>query len=310
MKPLISIIIPAYNVEKHISRAIESCINQTLKDIEILIIDDCGSDRSIEIARQYAMNDNRIKIISNKKNLGTFLSRNDGALHASADYIMFLDADDFLSLEACEICYKEIEDGIDFIAFNMMVELGGGGWNCFLLYRESREFSIAEFEAYVIYQNATYWHIVTKLIRKATFLQAINELKIEHHLISSEDVLQTFMLLIYTKRCKIIKNSLYYYCHNQTSITKTSDNSKIQNAIDNHNFVIDKINSLSKNLAIYHIRFAEIMRYDLTCSKLNIIRSINKSLAYYLASSFKKKYIYKLRKILARKFVNSFRAKS
>lgn len=57
--PFISIIIPTYNVEKYISRAIKSCINQTLNNIEILIIDDCGNDKSIDIAKDYANKDSR-----------------------------------------------------------------------------------------------------------------------------------------------------------------------------------------------------------------------------------------------------------
>ncbi|MCW1863973.1 glycosyltransferase, partial [Campylobacter jejuni] len=68
--PKISIIMPTFNVEKYIVRAIESCINQSFKDIEIIIVDDCGSDKSIGIAKEYAKKDERIKIIHNEKNLG------------------------------------------------------------------------------------------------------------------------------------------------------------------------------------------------------------------------------------------------
>lgn len=66
----ISIILPTYNVEQYIARAIESCINQTFKDIEIIVVDDCGNDNSINIAKEYSKKDKRIKIIHNEKNLG------------------------------------------------------------------------------------------------------------------------------------------------------------------------------------------------------------------------------------------------
>ncbi|WP_337209569.1 MULTISPECIES: glycosyltransferase family 2 protein [Campylobacter] len=82
--PKISIILPTYNVEPYIERALQSCINQTFKDIEIIVVDDCGHDKSIEIAKDYANKDERIKIIHNEKNLGTFASRNIGVLNSNS----------------------------------------------------------------------------------------------------------------------------------------------------------------------------------------------------------------------------------
>lgn len=102
----ISIIIPTYNVESYIARCLESCINQTLHDIEILVIDDCGSDSSIQIAQDYAKLDSRIKIIHNANNLGTFATRIVGIRQALGEYVLFVDADDYLHLQACELLYK------------------------------------------------------------------------------------------------------------------------------------------------------------------------------------------------------------
>ena len=104
----ISIIIPTYNVESYIARCLESCINQTLHDIEILVIDDCGSDSSIQIAQDYAKQDCRIKIIHNENNLGTFATRIVGIRQALGEYVLFVDADDYLHVQACELLYKRI----------------------------------------------------------------------------------------------------------------------------------------------------------------------------------------------------------
>ena len=105
-KCAISIIIPTYNVESYIARCLDSCINQTLHDIEILVIDDCGSDDSIKIAQRYANKDSRIRIIHNEKNLGTFQTRIQGIKHAKGSCIAFLDADDYLYLQACEALHR------------------------------------------------------------------------------------------------------------------------------------------------------------------------------------------------------------
>lgn len=107
---LISIILPTYNVEKYIARALESCINQTFKDIEIIVVDDCGNDKSIEIAKEYAIKENRIKIIHNEENLKLLRARYEGVKVAKAPYILFLDSDDYLELDACEECVKILDE--------------------------------------------------------------------------------------------------------------------------------------------------------------------------------------------------------
>ncbi|WP_180381364.1 glycosyltransferase family 2 protein [Campylobacter lanienae] len=115
----VSIIIPVYNVEKYISQCLDSAINQSLKDIEIIIVDDCGSDKSMDIAQEYAKNDSRIKIIKNSQNQGPFTSRNNAVLAANGEYLVFLDSDDFLDLRACEIAYNATKNRYyDIIKFN------------------------------------------------------------------------------------------------------------------------------------------------------------------------------------------------
>lgn len=76
--PAFSIIIPVYNTEKYIARCLESCVKQSFGEIEIVVVDDCGSDQAIQIAQEYAQGDKRIKIIRNPKNLGLFLARISG----------------------------------------------------------------------------------------------------------------------------------------------------------------------------------------------------------------------------------------
>ncbi|MGX3010676.1 glycosyltransferase family 2 protein [Helicobacter sp. 23-1044] len=105
---LISIIIPIYNVEKYIARCLTFCINQTFSNIEILLIDDCGSDDSIKISQSFAKKDKRIKIIKNPYNLGLFHTRIVGEKHAKGHYILPLDADDFISQFTCKILHRAI----------------------------------------------------------------------------------------------------------------------------------------------------------------------------------------------------------
>ncbi|MDR1071985.1 MAG: glycosyltransferase [Rickettsiales bacterium] len=105
----ISVIIPVYNVEKYIRECLDSVVGQTLADIEIVLVDDFGTDGSMEIAREFAAKDGRIKIITHEKNGGLSAARNTGMKNSSAPYIMFCDSDDFYEPAMCEKMLDAIE---------------------------------------------------------------------------------------------------------------------------------------------------------------------------------------------------------
>ena len=104
--PKISVILSAYNEEKFISKAIESVVNQTLKDIEIIIINDGSTDNTLDIINSFAEKDNRIVVID-QQNIGLGASRNKGMKIAQGEYVTFLDADDWFTEDAFEIAYNE-----------------------------------------------------------------------------------------------------------------------------------------------------------------------------------------------------------
>lgn len=110
MQKKISVIIPIYNVQKYIKECIESVINQTYKNLEILCINDCGNDNSISIIEEYLKKDNRIKIINHNKNKGLAESRNTGINNATGEYIFFLDSDDYIKDDIIEKLYKKAEE--------------------------------------------------------------------------------------------------------------------------------------------------------------------------------------------------------
>ena len=111
----VSIIVPVYNVQDYLSECIESLINQTLKDIEIILVNDGSTDNSLEICKNYAKKDNRIYIID-KKNGGLSSARNRGLDIAKGEYILFVDSDDYIINTACEILYKNaVSMNVDII---------------------------------------------------------------------------------------------------------------------------------------------------------------------------------------------------
>lgn len=90
----VSIVMPSYNSAKFIEKSIDSVLNQTYKNWELLVIDDCSSDNSLELVEKYTQIDSRIKLITNEKNLGVAESRNRGLAEAKFSYVAFLDSDD------------------------------------------------------------------------------------------------------------------------------------------------------------------------------------------------------------------------
>lgn len=103
----VSIIVPIYNVEKYLNRCLDSLVNQTFKDIEIIALNNGSTDSSLDILKDYASNDNRITIIDNE-NLGVSKARNIGIDKASGKYIVFVDSDDWIDTNMIEVLYSNI----------------------------------------------------------------------------------------------------------------------------------------------------------------------------------------------------------
>lgn len=114
----ISIIVPIYKVEIYLRKCVDSIVNQTYKNIEILLIDDGSPDNCGIICDEYAKKDERIKVI-HKKNGGLSDARNYGIEASSGDYIMFVDSDDYISKDMCEILLKKaLENNADIVSCN------------------------------------------------------------------------------------------------------------------------------------------------------------------------------------------------
>ena len=107
--PKISLLIPVYNVEDSLDACLNSAENQTLKEIEIICVDDGSADRSSDILKQHAARDSRFTILRHDRNRGLFSARKTAAEKATGHYIMFLDSDDTLMPNACETAYRKIE---------------------------------------------------------------------------------------------------------------------------------------------------------------------------------------------------------
>ncbi|MDR0605407.1 MAG: glycosyltransferase [Bacteroidales bacterium] len=121
--PLISVIIPVYNVEKYLRRCLDSVVNQTFRDLEIICVNDGTKDGSVAILEEYAAKDKRMKII-HKKNGGLSSARNEGLKNAAGKYIGFVDGDDWIEPDTYERAYRVMQDyNVDLVCYYVKVEL-------------------------------------------------------------------------------------------------------------------------------------------------------------------------------------------
>lgn len=200
----VTIVIPVYNVESFLKQAVESAINQTYKNIEIILVDDGSKDNSGKMCDEFAKIDDRIKVI-HKPNGGLSDARNAGLEVATGKYIMFLDSDDFYELDAVEAMYKEIADkDADFVIGNYInASEAGEKWDKPVFDLEKfKPFKLSiddHFNSFFI-MNSGVWN---KIFKKE-FIDSIN-VKFEKGL-PAEDA-------IFTTYCFIKSSKVYYIPH-------------------------------------------------------------------------------------------------
>ena len=252
MEDLISVIVPVYKVEKYLNKCIDSIINQTYKNLEIILVDDGSPDNCPQICDEYAKRDNRIKVI-HKENGGLSDTRNVGIHVAKGKYIGFVDSDDWIALEFYEKLYKLLKKHNAEIAVCDFTRTNNEN----LLVNNKNTIEI-------MYSQEEYLKRYFKIGCQNTEYYAWNKLY-KRNLISdnqypkgltSEDVVGTYKAIL--KSNKIVKTSekLYFYRYNSESITgKFSE--KDLDLIPIWNQIIE----ITKNNNSKYMWMAELNRY-------------------------------------------------
>lgn len=209
----ISIILAVYNMQNYIQNALHSCLNQSFKDIEIIVVDDKSIDKSLDIAKSCAKNDKRIKIIQNHTNLGTFASRNIGVLNASSKYIMFLDADDFLENNACELALKYMKNNHDLICFDAFVHRVKT--KKFYRYKQNMSLNQEQFCDFLLEQRHFCWSVWAKVFNKNLIVDNFHLFYTKDKLCYGEDIYFCYVYFLLCKNIFISKDCIYHYEFNE-----------------------------------------------------------------------------------------------
>lgn len=254
----LSVIVPMYNVEIYLRQCIESIINQTYKELEIILVDDGSPDKCGHIADEYAQIDKRIKVV-HQQNKGLAAARNVGLSIATGDYIAFVDSDDFISTNMYKEMIEFTDDKPDVILCNYYRVIGGN------VIDDGRMFdnAILEREEHlrgVLYGELGNYEAISflrpntrkicnvfvmpwnKLYRK-DFLNKY-QLKYDEELQAHEDTWFNFQVYQYTKKIVTLNNKLYYARMNSQSITRKFKANRVEL---NEKLVSRIVNTLGKD---------------------------------------------------------------
>lgn len=223
--PLISIIVPIYNVEKYLQRCIESLLVQTYKNIEIILVNDGSTDSCADICNRYNIYDN-IKVI-NKQNGGLSSARNKGIELSRGEFILFIDSDDWCEPNMVEMMTKKIiEDQSDISICGYKIEYSKSKFTidkALNFKNESLNHLIPDIICQLDYQGM--FNVVwNKMYKKQIILE--NNLFFELDGIPGEDLLFNCEYFRYIRKISIVKECLYYYMREDedTLVTKTRSN--------------------------------------------------------------------------------------
>ena len=225
----LSIIVPVYNAEQYMEKCLDRLLEQSYKNIEIIIVNDCSKGNCEEIANKYKKIDNRIKYIKHEENKGLFQARLTGSSIATGDYIAFLDSDDYVSIDYYRTLMNNIQENDSDIAMGKMVlEYDNGEQIIYNLFDTKRLNLTGEevLEAYFDQEGLSFdWHIIwNKIYKMDIWKKALKHYKnIKTHLLMTEDFAFSTVLFYYAKKITNVQNDCVFYCKHETTSTSVKD---------------------------------------------------------------------------------------
>lgn len=246
---LISIVVPIYNVEKYLDRCIKSIVNQTYRNLEIILVDDGSPDNCPELCDNWAKKDARIKVV-HKQNAGLGMARNTGIDNASGEYIFFFDSDDYVALDVVEKCYASAKKyNSDVVMYGLnSVDTQGKIVGAEIPSTPKDYYSGAEIQEYILPSmiltdpetgkknnlNMSAWGRMfsMKLINDHSWRFVSERDYI------SEDFYSLLDLYKYVQSASIIHEAMYFYCCNAASLTHHYDANRYKRICKCHEAMI------------------------------------------------------------------------
>lgn len=233
--PKVSVIVPVYNVNMYLRRCLDSILNQTFSDFELILVDDGSTDNSLEICEEYSKADKRIRVYS-KVNEGVSVARNFGVSKAEGDYIIFIDSDDFVSDQFLERLYSACVDNnaqISLVNFDGIVSESQA------VPRYTENYSVMTnreaIELYAQKRGPNFRSAVCKLVAS----EIIKKHLFPKNRVWSEDTACVYKWYWEAERIVEYDGAMYFYYCNPNSVSNSSFDSKYLQEIDTYEEMID-----------------------------------------------------------------------
>lgn len=289
-KPLVSVIVPVYNVEEFLDECVESIVNQTYKNLEIILIDDGSMDLSSDKCDEWADKDNRIKVI-HKENSGAAASRNVGLEIASGEYIGFVDSDDYIKPDMFEVMVNALQNTEKkMVSCSAFCVLGDG-----TLIEESKKPSNNEMNVKQALEEIFTFRIGTAVWRRLFERSVFEKIRFPEGVIN-EDYPLIIPTTVEAGGIKFVNQALYYYRQREGSVTdgsglkeKNCDNinknlNKMEAQLQDYGLLPMKSFDYFKAASAYSL--ALLMEKNFNSLNVNVIKSYEKYRCIMKANSF------------------------
>ena len=298
----ISIIIPVYNIEKYIDKCIKSVIEQTYKNIEIILIDDGSTDLSRSICDKYQKEDKRIKVIHQDNN-GASCARNTGIKNATGEYIMLIDGDDYIESDMCEKMLKySIDNNTKITICNFYNE-----------HKDKTVINNSEFANNTIISNITaikhmfvdddiIFHVPwNKIYHRSIFFEN-KDIRYPKGRIHGDSYIN-YKIYNSVDKILVINKALYHYTHRDNNITYQFDFKKINDSINLTKEIIEWSNAQNEELK--QMAYVYAINYLFFCTQLCLKnKKINKCLPFVLKN--RKKILLSIKKLKKNKYITDY----
>ena len=233
-KPLVSIIIPVYNVEKYLQKCLDSCFAQSYENIEVIAVNDGSKDASEDVLMRYTQKEHRLKFVT-QINQGVVIARKRGIELSTGSWIMFVDADDYLMNDAVETLYNGVIKYNADVSIASFVNISKKGR---LTYNQRMDFSVKSSSgelASMLLNEKLPFSLCAKLFSKDLFKNVIHQ----NALMMGEDAYVTLQLINEAERVVILPHVVYAYLQHSSSVTHSPSQMALESRIDFINRTIE-----------------------------------------------------------------------
>lgn len=297
---LISVVVPIYNAEKYLERCIESIINQTYTNLEIILVNDGSTDASYGICQKYAQNDSRIRIL-NKTNGGVVSARKAGVQSAAGDYIGYVDADDWIEKEMYLKMYQQgVTEATDIICVGVRREFEDGSYDITRMDIKEGIYDKDNIEIKLLPQiintdSFFSWGLQlglwSHLFKRNLVLK--NQMKISDSIKMGEDVACSLPCYLEAERVAVVKEPLYHYRQFPESMKGSADRRDIMGCKYLYYYLLERMMEHEHLYEMLKKKVIHVVYYDLFCSAYNIFIEGEKNILFpYQIERGKKIVIY------------------